>query len=100
MTERACGLAGFRPAILAETMDFAVQLELVRAGTGVALVPQLTIGPLPPEVMLARPLQKLERHIVAARRTTMQADPGLDTLVRAFRRAADARLQINTTGSP
>jgi hypothetical protein len=29
----------------------------------------------------------------------MQADPGLDTLVRAFRRAADARLRVNTTGS-
>jgi hypothetical protein len=29
----------------------------------------------------------------------MHADPGLDTLVRAFRRAADARLRVNTTGS-
>ena len=42
MTDRACGLAGFRPAIVAETMDFAAQFELVRAGAGVALVPQLS----------------------------------------------------------
>jgi DNA-binding transcriptional LysR family regulator len=99
MTDRACGLAGFRPAVVAETVDFAAQLELVRAGAGVALVPQLTVAALPPEVMLARPRQKIERHIAAARRSTMQADPGLDTLVRAFRRAADARLRVNTTGS-
>ncbi len=94
MTDRACGLAGFRPAIVAETMDFVAQLELVRAGAGVALVPQLTVAALPPEVMLARPRQEIERHIAAARRSTMQADPGLDTLVRAFRRAADARLRV------
>ncbi len=99
MTDRACGLAGFRPAIVAETMDFAAQFELVRAGAGVALVPQLSVAALPPDVTLARPRQKIERHIAAARRTTMHADPGLDTLVRAFRRAADARLRVNTAGS-
>ena len=43
--------------------------------------------------MLARPRQKIERQIVAASRTTIRADPGLDTLVHAFRRAADARLR-------
>jgi hypothetical protein len=59
-------------------------------------VPQLTVAALPPEVMLARPRQKIERQIVAARRTTMRADPGLDTLVRAFRWAADARLRGKT----
>jgi DNA-binding transcriptional LysR family regulator len=99
MADRACGLAGFRPAIVAETMDFAVQLELVRTGAGVALVPQLAAIALPPGVTLARPRQRIERHIVAARRTTMHAEPGLDTLVRAFRRAADARLGANTSGS-
>jgi DNA-binding transcriptional LysR family regulator len=80
-------------------MDFAVQLELVRTGAGVALVPQLAVVALPPDVTLARPRQRIERHIVAARRTTMHAEPGLDTLVRAFRRAADARLRANTSGS-
>jgi DNA-binding transcriptional LysR family regulator len=99
MTDRACGLAGFRPAIVAETMDFAVQLELVRTGAGVALVPQLAVVALPSDVTLARPRQRIERHIVAARRTTMHAEPGLDTLVRAFRRAAHARLGANTSGS-
>lgn len=94
MADRACGLAGFRPAIVAETMDFAVQLELVRAGLGVALVPHLAVAELPPEVMLARPKQELERHIFAVRRTAMHADPGLSTLLDALRLAADARLRM------
>jgi len=94
MTDRACGLAGFRPVIVAETMDFAVQLELVRTRAGVALVPQLAVAAVPPEVTLARPAQELERHIFAVRRAAMHAEPGLDTLVAAFRRAADERLGV------
>jgi DNA-binding transcriptional LysR family regulator len=92
MTDRACGLAGFRPTVVAETMDFAVQLELVGSRAGVALVPQLAVAAVPPEVMLARPTQTLERHVFVARRTAMHAEPGLDTLVLALRRAADDRL--------
>lgn len=96
MTDRACGLAGFRPTVVAETMDFAVQLELVRIGVGVALVPHLTVAGLPPEVLLAKPRQRIDRHIFAVRRSTMHADPGLDVVVSAFRRAATGRLQIDT----
>jgi DNA-binding transcriptional LysR family regulator len=92
MTDRACGLAGFRPTVVVETMDFAVQLELVGSRAGVALVPQLAVAAVPPEVMLARPTQTLERHVFVARRTAMHAEPGLDTLVLALRRAADDRL--------
>jgi DNA-binding transcriptional LysR family regulator len=93
MTDRACGLAGFRPTVVAETMDFTVQLELVGSRAGVALVPQLAVAAVPPEVMLARPTQTLERHVFVARRTAMHAEPGLDTLVLALRRAADDRLR-------
>jgi DNA-binding transcriptional LysR family regulator len=97
MADRACGLAGFRPAIVAETMDFGVQLDLVRAGVGVALVPQLAVAAMPPGVMLARPKQELERHIFATRRIAMQAEPGLGTLIRALRRAANDRLRVTTS---
>jgi hypothetical protein len=38
--------------------------------TRVALIPQLTVAALLPDVMLARPRQKIDRHIAAARRTT------------------------------
>ena len=99
MADRACGLAGFRPAIVAETMDFAVQLELVRAGIGVALVPHLAVAQLPAQVMLARPKQGLERYIFATRRTAMHAEPGLRTLIKALRRAADDRLRVSNIRS-
>lgn len=98
MTDRACGLAGFRPTIVAETPDFDVQLELVRTGAGVALIPQLAIAALPAGVLLARPRQDIARRILAARRSTMRADPGLDALVRAFRRAAHLRLRVDAPG--
>jgi DNA-binding transcriptional LysR family regulator len=99
MADRACGLAGFRPAIVAETVDFAVQLELVRVGIGVALIPQLSVVALPPDVALAKPKQELERHIFAARRTTMHAEPGLDTILTALRQAADNRLRAGKSRS-
>ena len=95
MADRACGLAGFRPVVVAETVDFAAQLELVRAGIGVALVPLLAVAGLPPDVTLARPKQELERHIFAVSRTSMHADPGLGTLIDALRKAADNRLRLS-----
>jgi DNA-binding transcriptional LysR family regulator len=92
MTDRACGLAGFRPRIVAETNDFGVQLELVGGGIGVALIPRLAIAELPAGVMLATPKQPIERHIATVRRNTMRTDAGLDMIVAALGRAADARL--------
>lgn len=93
MSDRACGLAGFRPVVVAETADFAVQLELVHAGVGVALIPLLAVAGLPPDVRLARPKQELERHIFAVSRAAMHAEPGLSTLIEALRRAAENRLR-------
>src|SRR5262245_27675349 len=96
MIDRACGLAGYRPTVVAETMDFTVQLELVRQGAAVALVPELAVAALPPEVMLASPKRKLERHIFATRRASMRDEQGLDTIVSALRRAASERLPART----
>ena len=93
MTERACGRAGFRPRIVAETMDFAVQLELVAAGVGVAIIPQLAIATLPRGVILAAPAEPLRRHIQVAHRTSMGADPGIATIGQAMRAAAVTRLE-------
>lgn len=95
MTDRACGLAGYRPTIVAETMDFAVQLELVQAGVGVALVPDLTVATIPEGVIFARPSLSLERRILAARRTTMHGDAGLDQLIRMLRDSAQRRVRVD-----
>jgi DNA-binding transcriptional LysR family regulator len=91
MTDRACGLAGFRPHIVAESADFAVQLELVAAGVGVALVPDLAALDVPAGVRLARTTDPLHRRTMAATRTSMRGDSGLVTLTDALIAAARLR---------
>ena len=91
MVDRACGLAGFRPTVVAETVDFSVQLQLVHAGVGVALVPDLAVGTVPAGVALVRPAQRLERHLFAATRAGQIRDPGIVRLVDALRTAMSAR---------
>jgi DNA-binding transcriptional LysR family regulator len=88
MLERACGLAGFSPRIVAESMDFAVQLELVAAGVGVALVPALTIARLPDGVALVDLRMPVRRSLHLAARTHDFADPGIVTLSGILRDAA------------
>ncbi len=93
MTERACGLAGYRPRIVAQSTDFAAQLEFVAAGAGVALVPDLTVAAVPDGVILAATAAPLSRHILAARRTSMRADTGLDLLTALLRDVAPRRIR-------
>jgi GNAT superfamily N-acetyltransferase len=52
MVVRACGLAGFQSAVIAESVDFAAQLALVAAGAGVALIPDLAIDTVPDGIAL------------------------------------------------
>jgi DNA-binding transcriptional LysR family regulator len=92
MMERACGLAGFRPRIVAESMDFAVQLELVAAGVGVALVPALTVAHLPTGVELLELTSPVTRSIHLAARAPDFADPGIQNLVRLITEAAVVRV--------
>lgn len=92
MTERACGLAGFKPRIAVQTMDFAAQLELVSAGVGVALAPHLTVGALGDVVMLARPSPQVSRQIFACIRTAAGRDEGLRRLIALLGEAAVARV--------
>jgi DNA-binding transcriptional LysR family regulator len=92
MMERACGLAGFRPRIVAESMDFAVQLELVAAGVGVALVPALTVARLPAGVELLTLTSPVTRSIHLAARAPDFADPGIQNLARIITEAAVVRV--------
>lgn len=94
MVERACGLAGFRPRVVAETMDFGVQLELVAAGVGVALVPALTIDRLPDGVELLDLASPVERSLLLAVREPNTSDPGVRTLSRIIRETARDRLAL------
>ncbi|WP_235559608.1 LysR substrate-binding domain-containing protein, partial [Microbacterium sp. Leaf351] len=94
MMERACGLAGFQPRIVAESMDFSVQLELVAAGVGVALVPALTIAQLPDGVDLLSLDSPLVRSVHLAARTPDVVDPGIRALTRILTEAAAERLPL------
>lgn len=91
MIRRACGTAGFTPTVVAEATDFLVQLALVSAGAGVALVPQLTVAQLPPNVVLRPLAEPVFRHDFVLTRASSQADAGLLRL-RDLLAASAARL--------
>ena len=92
MVERACGLAGFRPNVVAETDDFDVQLALVRAGVGVALIPQLALDRVPAGVTVLQLETTIERHLFVAARIELHHDAGVVRLTEALRAATVVRL--------
>jgi DNA-binding transcriptional LysR family regulator len=81
MVKRACGAAGFQPAIVAQATDFSVQLELVAAGIGVALIPRLAARGLPDGVQLRPVHPAVERHHFALARRSARSDPGIRRIV-------------------
>jgi len=99
MVERACGLAGFRPRIVAESTDFSVQLELVAAGMGVALVPDLTLVHVPAGVRLLPLAEPVERTLFIAMRGSSLADPGIANLAQIIGEAAASRLSADASCS-
>lgn len=64
---RACGRAGFIPRVAFESDEYATIQELVAAGVGVALIPQLALRS-PPDGVRVRPLagEPVVRHVRAA----------------------------------
>jgi len=96
MAQRACGLAGFSPRRVAEASDFSVILELVSAGAGVALVPQLTIAVIPDHVQLHALTSPIFRHDFVVTRSPAQPDLGIQRLTRSLRESARAVLAEQT----
>ncbi|TIH39055.1 LysR family transcriptional regulator [Subtercola vilae] len=88
MVQRACGLAGFEPRCIAEATDYSVQLALVAAGAGVALVPRSGALQMPEGVVL-RPLSvPVTRHHFAVIRRGSMADSGLARVLQLLGSAA------------
>ncbi len=81
MVKRACGAAGFQPHVVAEATDFSVQLELVAAGIGVALVPRLAARAVPEGLRLLPIHPPVQRHHFALTRRSAQSDPGIRRIV-------------------
>ena len=97
MVLRATGLAGFQPRTVAEATDFQVQLALVAAGVGVALVPELGAVGAPLGVRMLDLLVPVKRNIVAVTRRRSSSDAGLRRIesavidgARSLRGAASA----------
>ena len=85
MVKRACGAAGFAPTAVAEATDHSVQLELVAAGIGVALVPQLAARAVPDGVRLLHLHPPVNRHHFAVTRRAARRDPGLRRIIELLR---------------
>ena len=96
MAQRACGLAGFSPHRVAEASDFSVILELVAAGAGVALVPQLTIALIPEHVQLHTLSSPIFRHDFLVTRSPAQPDRGIQRLTQSLRESARTVLAEQT----
>jgi DNA-binding transcriptional LysR family regulator len=88
MVHRATDLAGFAPRAVAEATDFSVQLALVSAGIGVALIPQLGATDVPENVLLLELQLPIYRSIVLVSRRASAGDAGLLQISSAIRNAA------------
>jgi DNA-binding transcriptional LysR family regulator len=88
MVKRACGAAGFQPSVVAEATDFSVQLELVAAGIGVALVPRLAARRLPEGLQLLPVFPAVERHHFALARRSARGDAGIRRIVELLKHNA------------
>jgi DNA-binding transcriptional LysR family regulator len=89
--ERACGLAGFAPAVDYASDDYTVIVALVAAGLGVALLPRLATESLSADVQL-RPVVEpaLTRTVSLVTRAGGRAHPAVAALARYLREAATA----------
>lgn len=96
--ERACGLSGFTPQLDYTSDDYTVILALVRAGLGVALIPQLATESLPTEVRL-RPIAEppLSRTVSVATRSGSASSPSLAVVIEQLHHAV-ARLRLSAGG--
>ena len=101
MVKRACGAAGFQPNVVGQATDFSVQLQLVAAGIGVALVPRLAARGLPEGLQLLPVHPAVNRHHFALARRSARSDAGIRRIVEILKqnalRALDQSPTIATT---
>ncbi len=85
---RSCHAAGFEPQVSFESDDYQTVQGLVAAGVGVALIPQLALSTVRPDV-LVRPLdpESPVRRVFAATPRGAAATPALATMLDVLREA-------------
>lgn len=85
---RSCHQAGFEPRVSFESDDYQTVQGLVAAGVGVALIPQLALSTVRPDI-LVRPLdpQTPVRKVFAATPDSAAATPAVATMLDVLREA-------------
>lgn len=85
---RSCHAAGFEPRVSFESDDYQTVQGLVAAGVGVALIPQLALSSVRPDI-LVRPLdpQTPVRRVFAATPRGAAATPAVATMLDVLRDA-------------
>ncbi|MPY99296.1 MAG: LysR family transcriptional regulator [Actinophytocola sp.] len=89
MLERACGLAGFAPALDFTSSDYTVIFALVEAGLGVSLVPRLALESMSTRIQLREIAEPaLSRTISVAVRAGSSRNPPIAAVLAALRTVA------------
>jgi DNA-binding transcriptional LysR family regulator len=92
MVRRATDLAGFAARVVAEATDFQVQLALVQAGMGVALIPELGAAAVPDGVVMLDLAVPIHRSLLLVTRRSSAADAGLVHIQELIADATRAQL--------
>ena len=91
MIQRACARAGFVPRMVARATDFNVLLNLVAAGAGLTLVPELAARCLPKGVRLLPSAAPVTRQIFTVSRRGGDRKPAVRVVLDALAAAATSQ---------
>lgn len=92
MVTTACRSSGFEPRVTVRTVDYAVQLALVGAGVGVALVPRMATAAIPTGVQTAPADPRIRRTVSVVIRGGREDDAGLRAVIERLLALAPAVL--------
>ena len=97
---RACTDAGFDPIISAEVAEHSTTRELVAAGAGVALVPELALVVPHPDISVSPIETGIVRQIYAVTREASGSSPDLADLIAAITSNEESLLKLPVIGKP
>ncbi|MFG3554896.1 LysR family transcriptional regulator [Micromonospora sp. NPDC047557] len=102
-TLHACRLAGFEPDIRHRAIDFALTLDLVGAGLGAALVPEMALRGVPPAVHvepLTDPVTERRIFAVTRGRGTGPLRPAMEAFLAELAASASAPARVAVDDAP
>ena len=89
---RSCHAAGFEPSVSFESDDYQTVQGLVAAGVGVALIPQLALSTVRPDIRVrALHPQSPVRKVLAATPRAAAVTPAVATMLDVMREVSRAQ---------